>query len=123
MLSGEAAYTNFNVFGLTRPGIEPTTFRIRGEHANHYTTEAVRKIYVILSLIAAHTNNHATAESGFSNSIHPELKTLIKQHVEIGLTSVPYLRRVLRQHVKKNLCSDPDMVDPVDTDRAYFPTS
>ena len=41
VLSGEGAYTNFNVFGLTRPGIEPTTFRTRGEHANHYTTEAV----------------------------------------------------------------------------------
>jgi hypothetical protein len=28
------------VFGLTRPGIEPTMYRTRVEHANHYTTDA-----------------------------------------------------------------------------------
>ena len=33
MLSGEAANTNFNVFALTQPGIEPTTFCTRGKHA------------------------------------------------------------------------------------------
>jgi hypothetical protein len=41
MLSGEATYTNFIVFGLTQPGLEPTIYRTRGEHANHYTTDAV----------------------------------------------------------------------------------
>ena len=46
VLSGEAANTNFNVFGLTRSLIGPTTFRTRGEHANHYTTEVVRKVEV-----------------------------------------------------------------------------
>ena len=39
--SGEATNTNFKVFGLTRPGLEPTIYRTRGEHANHYTTDAV----------------------------------------------------------------------------------
>jgi phosphopantetheine adenylyltransferase len=43
MLSGEAANTNFIVFGLTGD-----------EHANHYTNDAVRKyqrrIYFNLSL-------------------------------------------------------------------------
>ena len=29
------------LFGLTRPGFEPTIYRTRGEHANHYTTDAV----------------------------------------------------------------------------------
>ena len=33
MLNGEATNTNFIVFGLT--------YRTRGEHANHYTTDAV----------------------------------------------------------------------------------
>ena len=28
-------------FGLTRPAIEPTTIRSRGEHASHYNTEVV----------------------------------------------------------------------------------
>jgi hypothetical protein len=29
------------VFGLTRPGLEPTIYRTPGEHANHYATNAV----------------------------------------------------------------------------------
>jgi len=41
MLSGEAANTNFIVFGLTRPGLQPTTYRTRGEHAKDYATIAV----------------------------------------------------------------------------------
>ena len=41
MLSEEATNTNFIVFGLTRPGLEPTLYRTRGEHANHYATDAV----------------------------------------------------------------------------------
>jgi hypothetical protein len=43
MLSGEATNTNFIVFGLTWSGLEPTSYRTRGEHANHYvyTTDAV----------------------------------------------------------------------------------
>jgi hypothetical protein len=57
MLSGEATNTNSLFFGLTRPGLESTIYRIRGEHANHYATDAVyvenhrylslqRKIYI-----------------------------------------------------------------------------
>ena len=41
VLSGEATNTNFIVFGSTRPGLEPTIYRTRGEHANHYATDAV----------------------------------------------------------------------------------
>ena len=41
ILSEEATHTNFIVFGLTRPEHEPTIYRTRGEHANHYTTDAV----------------------------------------------------------------------------------
>jgi hypothetical protein len=37
-LSREATNTNFIVFGLTWPGLEPMIYHIRGEqHANHYT--------------------------------------------------------------------------------------
>ena len=41
MLSGEATNTNFIVFGLIRPGREPTIYRTRGEHADNYGTDAV----------------------------------------------------------------------------------
>jgi hypothetical protein len=41
MLSGEATNTNFIVFGLTRPELEPTIYHTQGEHANHYATDPV----------------------------------------------------------------------------------
>jgi hypothetical protein len=41
VLSGEAINTNFIVFGLTRPGLKPTIYHTRGEHANHYAIDAV----------------------------------------------------------------------------------
>ena len=41
MLSREATNTYFIVFGLTRPGLEPTIYRTRGEHANYYVTDAI----------------------------------------------------------------------------------
>jgi hypothetical protein len=34
-------FTNFIVFGLTQPGVEPTMYRTRGEHANHYYNKNV----------------------------------------------------------------------------------
>jgi hypothetical protein len=40
VLSGEATNTNFIVFGFTQPGLELTIYRDRGEHANHYVTDA-----------------------------------------------------------------------------------
>ena len=41
MLSIEPTNTNFKIFGLTRLGLEPTIYRTRGEHVNHYNTDAV----------------------------------------------------------------------------------
>ena len=40
----EATNTNFIVFGLTRSGLKPTIYHTRGEHANHYTTDAVHHV-------------------------------------------------------------------------------
>jgi hypothetical protein len=48
LLSGEATNTNFIVFGLTRPGLETTTYRNRGKHANYYSTNAVA---ILLKLV------------------------------------------------------------------------
>jgi hypothetical protein len=39
------------VFGLTRPGLEPTIYRTQGEHANHYTTDVVRWILICLIVV------------------------------------------------------------------------
>jgi hypothetical protein len=47
MLSREATNTNFIVFGLILLGLEPTIYRTGGEHANHYTTDAV---YLVMFL-------------------------------------------------------------------------
>ena len=42
-LCGKATNTNFLVCSLTRPGLKPTIYHTRGEHTNHYITDAVRK--------------------------------------------------------------------------------
>ena len=36
------------VFGLQLPGFKPTIYCTRGEHANHYATDAVSNVYVEL---------------------------------------------------------------------------
>ena len=40
-LAEKQPITNFIVFGLTQPGLEPKIYRTRGEHGNHYVTDAV----------------------------------------------------------------------------------
>ena len=47
VLSGEATYTNLIVFGLIRPGLEPTIYHIRGKHANHYVIDAVTTYAIV----------------------------------------------------------------------------
>jgi hypothetical protein len=46
VLSGEATNTNVIVFGLTQPGLEPTIYHTRGEHASHYATDAVDRLLI-----------------------------------------------------------------------------
>ena len=41
VLNEEAKNTNFIVFGLSQPRLEPTIYRTRCEHANQHTTDAV----------------------------------------------------------------------------------
>ena len=47
MLSREETNTNFVVFGITQSELEPTINHSRGEHANHYTTDAVQYLDVV----------------------------------------------------------------------------
>ena len=46
MRSGEATDTNCIVFGLTRSGFEPTIYRTRGEHTNHYTADSIKNTHL-----------------------------------------------------------------------------
>ena len=48
----EAANSNIIVFGLTRPGLKPMIYRIRGVHCNHYTIQYnVCHIFCIKNII------------------------------------------------------------------------
>ena len=60
MLSGEATNTNFIVFCLTQPGLEPTIYHTLGEHANHYATDAVQNVDDWKSKIAITTRYSLT---------------------------------------------------------------
>jgi hypothetical protein len=44
--SGGATNTIFIVFDLTRPGMELVIYRTQGEHANHYTMDAVKVLLI-----------------------------------------------------------------------------
>jgi hypothetical protein len=58
MLSREAKNTNFIVFGLIQPGCKPTIYCIRGEHANHYTTDAVKNPTQRIGLAEGSPHHH-----------------------------------------------------------------
>jgi hypothetical protein len=51
MFIKETANIKLIVFGLTRPGLEPTVYSTRGEHANHYTTDTVEPLIIILYIV------------------------------------------------------------------------
>ena len=52
-LSEKVTNTNFMIFGLTRPGLEPTIYHTRGEHANHhhYTADVVQMDWICTKYI------------------------------------------------------------------------
>ena len=52
VLGREAANTSFIIFALTRPGLEPTIYRTRVKHANHYTTDAVSFTFVTRNILS-----------------------------------------------------------------------
>ena len=49
VLSEEATNTNVIVFGLTQSGLKQTIYRTRGEHGNHYATDAVYKTFEVMT--------------------------------------------------------------------------
>jgi hypothetical protein len=90
ILSGEAINTNVIVVGLTRPGLERTIYRTRGEHANNYTTDMVSMKWIIWKErnVAKYQKQIATK----SKRIHI-LKAEISfyfhtQHIKLGTISL-----------------------------------
>ena len=69
------------------------------------TVEETKKIMVRLPLHGAHTNHTVTKESAFANSMHSLLRK-IKEHVKMGIPSVPYLKRVLKAFVESEMNQD-----------------
>jgi hypothetical protein len=61
--NAEATNTNFIVLGLIRLGLEPTIYRTRDEHANHYATDAV----------------HTTIAQGFTQNVSRYQRGIIRR--------------------------------------------
>jgi hypothetical protein len=61
VVRGQATNTNFIVFGFTQRELEPTIYRTRGEHANHFATDATCSRHDIADKNAelALNNNHS----------------------------------------------------------------
>ena len=78
MLSGKATNTNFLVFGLTRPGLEPTIYRTRGEHiANHYVTDVVS---VILRHVVCKLYNHLLLSQEITQALKEHLTNITERY-------------------------------------------
>jgi hypothetical protein len=77
-----ATNTNFIVFGLTRPGLEPTIYRNRGEQANHYTTEAVqRSLFPTLYSYSQKVYRRQSGKMGLNWKSEGEFKIISKRAV------------------------------------------
>ena len=70
VLSGKATNTNFVVFGVNRPGLEPTIYRTLGQHANHYATDVVN--YLLKNWCLAEISYSGTAIHFF----HPKYSVI-----------------------------------------------
>ena len=66
MLSGEATYNNFIVFGLALPGLETTIYHTGGKHTNHYATDAVMNLCVVQDYI----KKRFKIPKGLSEAVH-----------------------------------------------------
>jgi hypothetical protein len=86
MLSGKATNTNFIVFGFTRSWLEPTIYRARGEHANHYATMRLyRESQAVIQIVA--NNKTKPAQICFHSYV---LLVFLRQKY-IGLIQYPFL--------------------------------
>ena len=75
---------NCIVFGLTRPGLEATIYRIRGKHANHYTIAAVHWCLMTLSEELTINHDHVFSVHGFHKlfiKIRNHIRSLCQYHL------------------------------------------
>jgi hypothetical protein len=57
------------VFGLTRPGLDPTIYRTQSEQANHYATDAVRYNWNIIESGIKHHNHNPSISPQYEGYI------------------------------------------------------
>jgi hypothetical protein len=86
VLSGEATNTKLIVFGLIRPGFEPTIYRTWGEHANNYTIDEP----TIYHTGGEHANHYTTDE--------PTIYRTGGEHANHNTTDEPTIYRTGGEH-------------------------
>ncbi len=86
------------------------------------TTVTSEIIHVKIPLAEAHKNHNTSQNCHFSNNIHYMVRDKILEYVSLGITSVPFLKKVLKTFVQKEL-SEMGSVVPHSQDPSYYPSS
>jgi hypothetical protein len=73
-------------------------------------------------LAKAHKKHNISENCHFSNNIHHGVRDKIHEYVSLGMTSVPFLKKVLKTFVQKEL-SGMGSVLPHTQDPSYYPSS
>lgn len=84
--------------------------------------ESSEIIHINLPLETAHQHHKISSESGYTRNNHPLVKKKIQEYVSLGITSVPFLKKVFRQLVNTELSAS-DCVLPKSHDQCYFSSS
>lgn len=92
------------------------------ESLKENTTVTSEIIHVKIPLEMAHKNHNTSQNCHFSNNIHYMVRDKIQEYVSLGITSVPFLKKVLKTFVQKEL-SEMGSVLPHPQDPSYYPSS
>ncbi|XP_055073934.2 uncharacterized protein [Misgurnus anguillicaudatus] len=79
-------------------------------------------IHVKIPLAGAHKNHNTSRNCHFSNNIHYMVRDKIQEYVSLGITSVPFLKKVLKTFVQKELSGMGSFL-PHPQDPSYYPSS
>lgn len=116
------SYDNYNLSTSAVRGAKERQMERLMDYINKKNATFRNRIYINLPLAASHTKHTVSIESAFANRMHIRLKERIKEHLKMGITSVPYIRKMLKSFVNKELSAE-DCVTPSSNDRSYFPTN